>query len=101
MTDNESSIPIACELGPADRDQRVDDWRAVAGLAARRERTPTGETLHFERDGELAARLAALAVAETDCCRFFRIAVVADDRELRLEIEAPADAHSVLDALFR
>jgi hypothetical protein len=92
--------PIACTLSPADIPARLDEWRAVVALANTREATDGGERLRFPHDAELAARLAALAVAETGCCSFFTISVMATGDDLWLTVEAPVEGRPLVDQLL-
>jgi hypothetical protein len=46
------------------------------------------------------ADVARLAAAEQDCCRFFSFALTVDERGVALEVRAPDDALSLVEALF-
>lgn len=48
---------------------------------------------------EVAARVADLAVRETDCCGFFTFTLTAADEQLRLEVAVPQGRTEVLDGL--
>jgi MerR family copper efflux transcriptional regulator len=98
--------PIACTLGAGEMTSRVAEWQSL--LAENREqlagviaRVPLedGVRLAFGPKTDVG-EMARLAAAERDCCRFFRFAVVIDDRGIALEVHAPADAADVVAALF-
>jgi hypothetical protein len=78
----------------------MEEWRSVVAAAAGREPTATGARLKFPRDAALAARLSALAVAETGCCSFFTISITATGDELWLEVGAPGEARHLVDELL-
>jgi MerR family transcriptional regulator, copper efflux regulator len=98
--------PIACALGAGEVTSRVAEWQAL--LAENRERLvgvtarvplEDGVRLEFGPNSD-AGEIARLAAAEQDCCRFFRFAVVIDDRGIALEVHAPPEAADVVAALF-
>jgi len=91
--------PIACTLNGGDMGQRLDDWQDLLTHVTARTPVDDGIRLTFAPDVPLD-RVAALAAAEQDCCRFFRFALTVDTRGTALEVRAPADAHDLLGALF-
>jgi hypothetical protein len=103
----EGAAPIACTLDGADMATRLDEWNAlladehglVGGVTARRRLDDGGLRLEFGPGTDVAA-IARLAAAEQGCCRFFRFALVIDDRGVALEVHAPPDGQPVLAALF-
>jgi MerR family copper efflux transcriptional regulator len=98
--------PIACTLGAGDMSGRLDEWDAL--LADRRDllsgviaRVPLDEGIRLEFGANSdVTEIARLAAAEQECCRFFRFALVIDQRGTALEVRAPADGQAVLNALF-
>lgn len=93
-------IAIACTLGSEDVGQRVSDWHATVGAASSRAETEEGVRLTFAPVASLAAQIAALATAETHCCRFFRMTLTMAADELTLDIACPPSARPVLDELL-
>jgi MerR family copper efflux transcriptional regulator len=100
-------VPVACTLGPGEMSTRLDEWNALLadrqdllrGVTARRALDDGGLRLEFGPDTDVT-EIARLAAAEQGCCRFFTFALTIDDRGVALEVHAPADARSVLTALF-
>ncbi|HUR50434.1 MAG TPA: hypothetical protein VMY88_13030 [Acidimicrobiales bacterium] len=91
--------PVACTLGAEDVPARLAEWREVLGSVTRREPIAEGLRLVLAADAPLA-RLAALAVAEQQCCEFFRFALTVDDRGLGLEVTARGEGQAVVAELF-
>jgi DNA-binding transcriptional MerR regulator len=91
--------PVACTLGAGDMAQRLADWQDLLVHVTDRTAVDGGVRLAFDPATPLD-RIAALAAAEQDCCRFFRFALTVDQRGIALEVRAPADAQDVLTALF-
>jgi MerR family transcriptional regulator, copper efflux regulator len=98
--------PVACTLGAGDVADRLDEWHALlAGTDDRRRgvtaRVPLDGGLRLEVGPETdVGELARLAASEQECCRFFRFALVVDQRGVALEVHAPPEARPVLDALL-
>jgi hypothetical protein len=103
----EGAAPIACTLDGADMATQLDEWNALladehgllGGVTARRKLDGGGLRLGFGPGVDVTA-IARLAAAEQGCCRFFRFALVLDDRGVALEVHAPPDGEPVLAALF-
>ena len=93
-------IPIACTLSAAELGPRLEQWRAVAARSTGRESRSDGVRLAFPRDEALAARIATLAVAETECCAFFRMSVVIEHDAVWLDVRAPVEARALVDELL-
>lgn len=101
------AAPIACTLDGADMGTRLDEWKALladkhgvlGGVTARRKLGDGGLRLQFGPGADVT-EIARLAAAEQGCCRFFRFALVIDDRGVALEVHAPPDGEPVLAALF-
>jgi hypothetical protein len=103
MSDDTASkaagAPIACTLDGSSIDRRVDEWRSLlAGGVRQREPLPRG--LRLELSAVDVAELARLVAAEQACCQFFAFAITIDERGVGLEVQAPADAVSLVHALF-
>jgi hypothetical protein len=90
--------PIGCSLDAADVQARIDDWRAVS-IGAVREPIAGGVRLAFGSAAPLG-EIGRLAVAEHACCPFFAFTITVDGRGVALEVTAPADGRSLLDAVF-
>ena len=60
---------------------------------------PRTLALDLEPAAEVAARVANLAVRETQCCSFFTFALTATGGALRLDISVPQAHIDVLEAL--
>ena len=90
--------PIGCSLDAVDVQARIDDWRAVS-IGATREPITGGVRLLFGPGAPLG-EISRLAVAEHACCPFFAFTITVDGRGVALEVTAPADGRSVLDAVF-
>jgi hypothetical protein len=90
-----SELPIACSLSSAELSQRLADMSAVgrAGLLAA-EVDGARAVLTFRADQR--ERVAAIVVAETDCCAFLDMKVEDGPDAFDLVIEAPAGAESVV-----
>lgn len=99
LTASEGDAPIACALDPSSYHGRLADWEAVLANVVDRERVDGGVRLVLDPATPLN-ELARLAVAEQDCCRFFRFAITVDDRGLALEVRAPDDAADLVDTVF-
>jgi DNA-binding transcriptional MerR regulator len=91
--------PVACTLGAGDMQGRLGDWQDLLAHVTGRTAVDGGLRLTFDPATPLD-RIAALAAAEHDCCRFFRFALTVDQRGVALEVRAPDDAADVVTALF-
>jgi MerR family copper efflux transcriptional regulator len=91
--------PIACTLPVDAMPGRVDDWAGMLRFVTRRSSVDGGVRLELD-PGVPIGDLARLARAEQDCCRFFSFALTVDARGVGLEVRAPDDALSIVDALF-
>jgi DNA-binding transcriptional MerR regulator len=90
-------VPVACALTGTDQAQRAAAWRAAVQDA---ERTPTGDGVRLTVPSSRAAVIAALAVAEQECCPFFDFRLELDGPLLYLEVRAPAAAARLTAELF-
>src|SRR5262249_45544445 len=103
----DDEVPIACTLGAGEMSTRLDEWNDLLtakpdrhqGVTARQALDDGGLRLEFAPATDIT-EIARLAAAEQDCCRFFRFALVVDDRGVALEVHAPPDGLPVLTALF-
>ena len=91
--------PVACTLAGDQVADRVGAWQAIAASATNRAATLDGTRLRFDRGVDLA-ELAALVVAEQDCCRFFSFTLTIGIDEVVLDVAAPPDARSMIDTLI-
>jgi DNA-binding transcriptional MerR regulator len=96
LLDAPAPTPVACALDGPEYAARLRQWRDLA-----RECPPRrGEReLRFEAPGERAAELAALAVAERQCCAFLEFELTVGQATVTLTVTAPAGAEQVLDVL--
>ncbi|MBX9243818.1 MerR family transcriptional regulator [Actinotalea ferrariae] len=94
------AAPVACSLDAAAVPDRVSDWQTLVPRATSREPIPGGIALTFPASVDLAAEVARLAAAEQDCCSFFTFTVRLTTGQVRLEVQAPADAANVVAAMF-
>jgi hypothetical protein len=86
-------------LGAADTEQRRTDWDDVLRHVRERHATPSGVRLEFHDTAPVDA-IAALAVAEQECCAFFAFTLTIDRRGVALEVNAPATASVILQDVF-
>ncbi len=93
--------PDACTLPAAERPLRGAEFAGLLTDSVRASERPEPTRLHLDlRPGpEVAARAAALAAAETECCSFFTFTLTAGGGALSLDITVPAAHTAVLDAL--
>lgn len=94
--DRRGEQPVACSLRPAETQERVARWQAVLAQAGRRE-VEHGVALSVP--SERAGELAALCVAEQDCCPFFDFMLRFEGPTVSLEIRAPRQARELIEAL--
>ena len=91
------TAPVACALPRGDLPGRAAAWRAaISGATAAA--IPDG--IRLTLPAGRAAAVAGLAAAEQDCCPFLDFHLHLDGPALHLEVRAPSDADSLLDALF-
>jgi hypothetical protein len=84
--------PTACTLPAGQVGARLADWRRLAAAATVSAPTPEGWRLRLPADGDLAGRVAALAVAEQCCCPFFGFRLEVSVDGLELHVSVPAEA---------
>jgi hypothetical protein len=90
-----------CTLPSGDLATRIDSWRTLLARATARRRGTGDVVLEFPAVPDLAALLAGLAVAETDCCGFvsFELAIAAGSVHLRVTGDGD-DGRRLLDGMF-
>jgi hypothetical protein len=97
----ESWTPADCTLPTADRPLRSAEFRDLFdGAVMSSERMDeTRLQLRLRRDRAIAARAAALTIAETECCSFFVFALTVTSDSLLLDVTVPAARADILDAM--
>ncbi|MGH9280977.1 MAG: MerR family transcriptional regulator [Acidimicrobiales bacterium] len=94
-----TAVPIACTLEPEEMPGRLRDWHRLLEFVTGR--TPLDGGIRLELAGTTPVdELARLVQAEQACCGFFAFAITTDSRGLALEVRAPAEAQTVLTAMF-
>ena len=98
---NQAWAPGSCTLPTAERPLRAADFATLfSDVVQRAERAePTRLHLDLRPGAEVAARVAGLAAAETECCSFFTFALTATGGALSLDVTVPAAHTAILDAL--
>ena len=86
-----------CLLPPDSQARRLAEWRDL--LAHARQREPIDGGARVRLPVSAAARAAALAAAEVQCCPFFGFTLHFAGGEALLDVRAPADRLSALSAL--
>jgi hypothetical protein len=96
-----SWAPEDCTLPTAERPLRAAEFSDLFGGAVLAvDRVETGRLRLALRPGrENAARAAALAAAETECCSFFTFALTIANDSVFLDIGVPESRTEILDAL--
>lgn len=90
--------PIACTLGGGEVETRLEEWRTLLDGVSRTP-IPNGVRLAFSPPAPLG-EIARLAGAEQACCAFFTFAISVGTAGVTMDVVAPADGGSVLEALF-
>ncbi len=95
-------VPDACTLPAAERPLRQAAFaQALADTAQGAERLRAGLLrLDLRPDPDAAARMAALAAAETACCSFFTFTMTLAGGALTLDVSVPEEHVATLDALL-
>jgi hypothetical protein len=93
-----SELPIACSLSSADLSQRLADMSAVgrAGLLAA---NIDGVRAALTFRASERERVAAIVVAEAECCAFLNMTLEDGAEAFNLVIEAPDGAEPILQDL--
>ena len=93
--------PIACALSANDASARGEEWRQfVAGSILDIERRGPSARLRLREGDAPLIRAADLARREKICCEFFEFRLVLLPEGIWLEVDAPAEAATILDALL-
>jgi hypothetical protein len=96
-------VPDVCVLPTAEQPLRQAEFDELFRGAVRSVDRIDNRRAIFELAPEpsVAARVADLAVRESDCCSFFTFGLIATGGRLTLDIAVPAAYVAVLDALVR
>ncbi|PSL00062.1 DNA-binding transcriptional MerR regulator [Murinocardiopsis flavida] len=98
MVEPAPDVPaVACSLDGDGIEKRIGRWQALL-RGARREEAPGG--LRVGLPAERAAEAAGLAAAEQRCCAFFSFSLRFDHGTVYLDVQAPAEARSMLIDIF-
>jgi DNA-binding transcriptional MerR regulator len=92
--------PVVCTLPAGDVADRTAEWGALLVHATDRTSLADGGVRLALDAATPVDELVRLVTAEQGCCAFLSFAVTVDGRGLALEVRAPTQAASVLDALF-
>ena len=90
---------IACTLAAGSMKGRIAEWNSLLTHVHRRERIDGGVRSVFATSVP-HEELIRLVAAEQDCCQFFQFAITVDTRGIALEVRAPVNAISVIEAMF-
>jgi MerR family copper efflux transcriptional regulator len=94
-----TQIPIACTLSATEKTTRGDEWRQfLAANVTEAVRVENVVRMRLIDGDEVILRVVDLARREKDCCAFFEFRLELLPDEVWLEMAAPADAWSLLDA---
>jgi Cd2+/Zn2+-exporting ATPase len=101
LTQMTSSLAlVACSLDSADQQQQLADWAGLLTQARTREMISDGVRYAFAADGELKARVEALAAAQHSCCSFLAFEIAETGDELELTVTAPPNGREALGLIF-
>jgi hypothetical protein len=92
-----TQAPIACTLGPADFEERLEGARAL-GADALVGLEVAGRSALLRFDGA-RERVEELAAAEARCCSFLDLDVTPAGRPVELAIRAPEGAEPMMRSL--
>ena len=93
------SPPVACTLDAPELPGRLQEWRDVMAHVVGRALIDGGIRLELDTTVPLD-QLALLIKAEQGCCSFFAFALTVDQRGVALEVRAPGEGLTMVDALF-
>jgi hypothetical protein len=95
------STPFACSLTATAGAERAQRWRTLLddGLLYAR-RLAGGRRLAFRAEPGVVQELDELVAAERECCPFLNLTVARFDERLILDIVAPPEAETIIDAMF-
>jgi hypothetical protein len=92
-------LDVACSLNSADLVRRQGELRTgLLSVASRVERLENGLRWHFTTSPNLLARIGTILDAERECCRFLRVAIIAEANlgGVTVEVTGPAGTTDVL-----
>lgn len=92
VRDDALDTPVACSLRPGELQEHAARWRELLAGGRRRD-TEDGVTVSVP--AERAGELAALCVAEQECCPFFGFTLRLDGATVHLDVRAPHDAREL------
>lgn len=94
-------LPVACTLTSDAAAERRRVWQALTEHALIEQReTARGVTLSYSATPGVEDKLRELVVLEADCCAFAEWRVEPRGDRLILEVTAPNDSVSALQAMF-
>ena len=95
-----TEIPITCTLSAADKSSRGDEWRRFLAVnVAQFVRSDTAVRMKLNDGDDVILTAVDLARREKDCCAFFDFRLELLPDAIWLEVGAPDEAASLLDAL--
>ena len=89
--------PVACTLSGDGLRERANQWRGILDGATS---TAIPDGLRLTLSSDRVAAIAALAVAEQQCCAFFDFRLHLDGPTLHLEVRGPEAAAGLLAEVF-
>jgi hypothetical protein len=90
------TVPVACTLDRAGLADRRSEWEALAPRA--REEIPAGLRLTYGAEAE--AELRRLGALERECCAWAEWSVYRRERDVVLEVTAPAEVMPAVREVF-
>ena len=97
--DGPESPPVVCTLDAPELPGRLQEWRDVMAHVVGRAPIDGGIRLELDAATPLD-QLVLLMKAEQGCCSFFAFALTVDQRGVALEVRAPTEGLTMVDALF-
>jgi MerR family copper efflux transcriptional regulator len=86
-----------CSLGTRGHQARIERWH---NMLRDTERERVDGAARFRVSRELAGELAALVVAEQECCPFLEFAIVFGRDTVLLKVTRPAEGQVMIDELL-
>lgn len=92
-------IPLACTLGPAAIEPRIEQWRHTLARGVTRAERVAPDRLACELQADLAdlRALAVLAQEEKACCGFFTFSFEVEVGAVTMMVGVPDNATAILD----
>lgn len=97
QTERHEDVPVACSLQPGEFHERAHRWQEVLADGQRR---AIDQGVAVSVPAARAGELAALCVAEQECCPFFDFVLRLEGPMASLEVRAPADARTLVEQLM-